>query len=67
MIRCRRLALLHTCLGKSLCVVMSNYEFCKAWERFAAIIGKACYRVTQRVRTFHAGGTHKGENGGRQP
>ena len=26
----RRLALLHTCLGKSLCVAMPNYEFCKA-------------------------------------
>jgi hypothetical protein len=52
-----RLALLHTCLGKSLCVAMPNYEFCKAWERFAAIIGKAGCGVTQQSRISHAGGT----------
>jgi hypothetical protein len=52
-----RLALLHTCLGKSLCVAMPNYEFCKAWERFAAIIGKAGGGVTQQSRISHAGGT----------
>ena len=62
----RRLALLHTCLGKSLCVAMPNYEFCKAWKRFAAIIGKAGCSVTQQVRTSHAGETHKSENGERQ-
>jgi hypothetical protein len=48
--RARRLALLHTCLGKSLWVARPNYEFCKAWERFAAIIGKVCYSGTQRLR-----------------
>ena len=45
-----RLALLHTCLGKSLWVAMSNYGFYKVWERFAATVGRARCGVTRRLR-----------------
>ena len=54
--RCaRHRLLLHTCLGKSLCVPRANCEPYKAWQHFAAIVGS---RLWRSVRALASRGLH---------